>query len=70
MNKTTPKGSILIAEGNGYAVRRLDDEDLGTFYILKGLADGKQDYIFNYEEWDKFASTVACADLKIRGRIE
>ena len=37
MNPIIPKGTTLVAEGEGYMVLRYDDEELGAYYILKGL---------------------------------
>ncbi len=66
-NPIIPKDAVVIAEGQGYAVLRIDLRS-GRHYILKGC--GNTDYLFNEEEWDRFAKTVAYADIKIRGGIE
>ena len=66
-NPVIPKDAVIIAEGQGYAVLRIDI-DSEPYYILKGCAN--TDYLFNKEEWDRFAKTVAYADIKIRGGIE
>lgn len=68
MNPIIPKGTTLVAEGEGYMVLKYDDAELGAYYILKGL--DMTDYVFNKQEWDHFAKFVAYADLKIRGAIE
>ena len=68
MNPIIPKGTTLVAEGEGYMVLRYDDEELGIFYILKGF--DATDYVFNRQEWDHFAKFVAYADLKIRAVVE
>lgn len=68
MNPIIPKGTTLVAEGEGYMVLRYDDEELGAYYILKGL--GTTDYVFDKQEWDHLAKFVAYADLKIRAVVE
>ena len=68
MNPIIPKGTTLVAEGEGYMVLRYDDEELGIFYILKCL--DATDYVFNKQEWDRFAKLIAYADLKIRAVVE
>lgn len=63
------EGIIVIAEGQGYAVLR-NPGGGHPLFILKGLGRGIVDYVFNRGEWDRFAMTVAYADIKIRGGIE
>lgn len=68
MNPIIPKGTTLVAEGEGYMVLRWEDTDGTVLYILKGL--GTTDYVFQKHEWDQFAKFVAYADLKIRAVVE
>ena len=64
-DNNTPR---MIAEGEGYAVLEIELEDLGAYYIIKGLST--TDFLFSREEWDRLAKIIAYADLKIRSVTE
>lgn len=70
LNSIIPEDATIIAEGEGYAVFEIEIEDLGTYYILKGLGTIDTEYLFSKQGWDDFARFIAFADLKIRGVTE